>query len=69
MRQSEYRGLTMELLMSPIGLIISVMNLSPAASRVEGEVVFEYTEASNSLVDFFGTSHLGYRIRPMPRPP
>ena len=59
----------MELLMSPIGLIMVVINLSPPVSLVEGKVVFEYTEASKVLGDFFGTSHLGYRIRPMPRPP
>jgi hypothetical protein len=59
----------MELLMSPIGLMMVVINFSPPASLVEGKAFFEYTEASKILGDFFETSHLGYRIRPMPRPP
>ena len=60
----------MELMMSPIlGLMMVVINLSPAVSQVEGKVVFEYTEASHVLVELFGANHLGYRIRPLPRPP
>ena len=69
MRQSVYRGLTMELLMSPIGLMMVVINLSPTVSQVEGKVVCEYIEASQVFGDFYGSSHLVYRIRPPPRPP
>ena len=59
----------MELLMSPIGLMMVVINLSPPAGLVEGKVIFEYTEASQVLGDFFGTNRLVYRIGPPPRPP
>jgi hypothetical protein len=59
----------MELLMSPIGLMMVVINLSPPAWPVEGKVVFEYIEASQVFGDFYGSSHLLYRIRPPPRPP
>jgi hypothetical protein len=59
----------MELLMSPIGLMMVVINLSPPAGLVDGRVVFEYAEASQVFADFFGSSHLGYRIQPPPRPP
>jgi hypothetical protein len=67
----------MEVLMSPIGLMMVVINFSPPAVRRPlreadwggGKVVFEYTEASQVWGDFYGTSHLSYRIRPRPRPP
>jgi hypothetical protein len=60
----------MEILMSPIGLMMVVINLSPPAGLVEGKVVFEYTENSQVFGNFYGTSHLSYyRIRPPPRPP
>lgn len=59
----------MEILMSPIGLMMVVINLSPTVSMVEGKIIFECTEASQVLGEFFGTSNLGYRIGPPPRPP
>ena len=43
----------MELMMSPIGLMMVVMNLSLTVSRAERKVVFEYTEASHVLGGFF----------------
>lgn len=67
----------MEVILSPIGLMMVVINLSlPAVRRplreaglVGGKVVFEYEGDSQVLGDFFGASHLSYRIRPPPRPP
>lgn len=60
----------MELMMSPIfGLMMVVMNLPLPGGLVERKIVFEYTEASHVLVDFFGVSQLTYRMRPQPRPP
>ena len=59
----------MELLMSPIGLVMVVINLSPTASMVEGKIIFECAEASQIPGVFFGTSNLGYRTGPPPRPP
>jgi hypothetical protein len=59
----------MEILMSPIGLMMVVINLSPPAGLAGGEVVFEYTENLQVFGNFYGTSHLSYRIRPPPRPP
>jgi hypothetical protein len=55
--------------MSPIGLMMVVINLSPTVNRVEGKAVFEYTEASHVLGVFSETRQLSYSIRPMPRPP
>jgi hypothetical protein len=59
----------MELLMSPIGLIMVVINLSPPAGLAGERKVFRYDEASQVFGDFYGSSHLAYRIRPPPRPP
>jgi hypothetical protein len=68
MRESEYRDLTMEILMSPIGLMMVVIDLSLPTGLVEGRI-FLCTENSQVWGDFYGTSHLSYRIRPPPRPP
>jgi len=59
----------MEILMSPIGLMMVVIDLSPAAGLVAGRVVFEYEGDSQVWGEFYGVSHLAYRIRPPPRPP
>ena len=67
----------MELLMSPIGLMMVVINLLlPAVRRplrevslVGGKVVFEYEGDSQVWENFFGVSNLVYRIHPLPRPP
>ena len=59
----------MEVILSPIGLMMVVINLSPAAGLVGGKVVFEYEGDSQVWGYFFGVSHLAYRIRPPPRPP
>ncbi len=59
----------MEVLMSPIGLMMVVINLSLPVGLIGGKVVFEYTEDSQVLGNFYGASHLSYRIRPPPRPP
>jgi hypothetical protein len=59
----------MEILMSPIGLMIAVINLSLPVGVVGGKVVFGYEGDSQVWGNFFGASHLSYRIRPPPRPP
>ncbi len=59
----------MELLMSPIGLMMAVINLSTVVGQVEGEVGFNSRKASYVLMDFTERSHLGYRMCPLPRPP
>jgi len=59
----------MEILMSPIGLMIAVINLSLSVNLVGERAIFRYDEVSQVLGDFYGTSHLSYRIRPPPRPP
>lgn len=67
----------MELMMSPIGLMTLIIYFPPAAVRcplreaglVGGKAIFEYTRDSQVLGDFYGASHLSYRIRPPPRPP
>ena len=59
----------MEVMLSPIGLMMVVINLSPAAGLAGGKVVFEYEEDSQVWGYFFGVSHLSYEIRPPPRPP
>ena len=59
----------MELLMSPIGLIMVVINLSPPIGLVGERAVFRCTEASQVSGVFFGKNNLGYRIGPPPRPP
>ena len=59
----------MEVILSPIGLMMVVINLSLAAGLVGDKVVFEYEGDSQVWGYFFGVSHLSYRIRPPPRPP
>jgi hypothetical protein len=59
----------MEVLMSPIGLMMVIINLSLPVSLVGERAVFGYEGDSQVLGDFYGTSHLSYRIRPPPRPP
>lgn len=59
----------MVVLISPIGLMMAVINLSLPVGLVGGKVVFEYTGDSQVLGNFYGASHLSYRIRPPPRPP
>ena len=59
----------MELVLSPIGLVVRIFDLSPEAGLGWGEVVFSNANQSQVFGDFFGVNHLSYRIRPPPRPP
>lgn len=59
----------MELVLSPIGLVIWVIDLPPKAGLVEWGIIFASEIKSQVFGDFFGVNHLAYRTRPPPRPP
>jgi hypothetical protein len=62
-------GTTMELVLSPMGLIIRVIDLPRDAGLVRWEIIFASERNSQVFGNFFGVNHLVYRIRPPPRPP
>ena len=59
----------MELLMSPIGLIMMYISFPLAESTAVERVVYMNKEASQVYDDYYGDRCLCYGIRPQPRPP
>jgi len=61
--------MTLELVLSPIGLVMHIIGLPGTAGLAAEEVVFTYEKHPQIWGNFFGVCHLAYRIRPPPRPP
>ncbi|MGA2093612.1 MAG: hypothetical protein ABSH16_09420 [Sedimentisphaerales bacterium] len=62
-------GYAVELVWSPIGLVMRVYDLSPTADRTDEGVALSIAMKSQICGDYFDVCHLMFRQRPPPRPP